>query len=207
MHFLYTALEIAYTAHFILTNVSWLSFLEVMHIFKRGWSFFSTGTCQDGKNIVSVPGYICSTFVRFVIKIHVCIYKYYFIIFMRKIYNVKCLWNTHTCEISVIEIDERENLQDVFIDTIQVWTRKILKEQNRVWILKKQKFILQNTDIYSSFGSDSENLAQCFNDIIRVLSFYLQREISFEILFQAAVYKDFPILLNGHHFYKYQINL
>lgn len=96
MHFLYTALEIAYTAHFILTNVSWLSFLEVMHIFKRGWSFFSTGTCQDGKNIVSVPGYICSTFVRFVIKIHVCIYKYYFIIFMRKIYNVKCLWNTHT---------------------------------------------------------------------------------------------------------------
>lgn len=168
MHFLYTALEIAYTAHFILTNVSWLSFLEVMHIFKRGWSFFSTGTCQDGKNIVSVPGYICSTFVRFVIKIHVCIYKYYFIIFMRKIYNVKCLWNTHTCEISVIEIDERENLQDVFIDTIQVWTRKILKEQNRVWILKKQQFILQNTDIFSPFGSDSKTS----HNVLMILSGY-----------------------------------
>lgn len=39
--------------------------------------------------------------------------------------------NTHTCERIAIEIDERENFQDILIDLLSSFTRKIHRNKNQ----------------------------------------------------------------------------
>lgn len=88
--------------------------------------------------------------------------------------------NTHTC----IEIDERENLKDIFIDTLSFLPRKIHRSKNQFhaeiykWGMLTSFLCSKVTrDIFSLFESHSEYLSQLFNVIIRVLWSLLQWKI------------------------------
>ena len=40
--------------------------------------------------------------------------------------------NTDTCEIVRVEIDEMENIQDIFIDNLSLFPHKSLQEQKQI---------------------------------------------------------------------------
>lgn len=67
--------------------------------------------------------------------------------------------NIRTCERSAFDIDERENFQDIFTDTLSFLPGNIHTSENR--------FLMGNVYIVSLFGTHQENLVQFFNVVIR----------------------------------------
>lgn len=62
---------------------------------------------------------------------------------MQHIWSISNFRNTHTCERGAIEIDERENLQDILINTPSFFTWKNLQERKHVL----RRFVMGKSDI------------------------------------------------------------
>lgn len=95
-------------------------------------------------NILVCPKYLCGTFRLFLI-------------------------NTHTCEKSATQSNERENIQDMFIDTLSFFTRKkITGTKTNIFLT----FFYNGKCIQLFSIRYSLLIPRYFNVIIRVLSIY-----------------------------------